>query len=319
MRVVFFGTPEFAIPSLKKLTEFGHDILAAFSQPDRPSGRGLKIQPTPVKQVAAALGIPVHQPAKLNTEEVKNRLVGLNPEIIVVAAYGKIIPKWMLELPHYGVINVHASLLPKYRGAAPINWAIINGEKISGVTIMQMDETLDTGDILMQEPVAIGPEETAGELHDRLALLGADLLCQTLAGLAAGAVRAIKQDSAQATMAPKIDRELGKIDWSRSAPAIHNLIRGLNPWPGAYAYLRGQMLHIWRSRVAPPPGGALAGNASAPCGQVAAVSSEEIVVRCGNADYLGLMELQRPGRKKLPAREFIHGVNIAVGELLSSG
>lgn len=315
MKIVFFGTPEFAVPSLRKLRESNHELLAVFSQPDKPSGRGLSVQPTPVRAFARRHGLPVYQPDKIkNNEQMRDLLAALRPDIIVVAAYGKILPKWLLDLPRYGAINVHASLLPKYRGAAPIHWAIINGEKHTGITIMQMEEQLDTGDILIQRAVDINPDETAGDLHDQLSVLGAELLCTALEAIEKGTVKPIKQDPALATFAPMIDRAIGKIDWRRRSDAIHNLIRGVNPWPGAYTIFKGETLHVWKSRpVAEAPE---IGNHKPEVGEVIRVDPNGVVVQCGESTFLSLLEFQRPNRKRLPVGDFINGVKIRVGDRL---
>ncbi|MBI1746830.1 MAG: methionyl-tRNA formyltransferase [Acidobacteria bacterium] len=313
MRLAFFGTPEFAIPSLAKLSEAGHRILMVVSQPDKPRGRGLKVIATSTKAWALAHDIPVFQPPKLNTDEVKQRLAALKPEVIAVAAYGKILPTWILDLPRYGALNVHASLLPKYRGAAPIPWAIIRGEGSSGVTIMQIDPGMDTGDILLQKAVAIGPYMTGGELHDQLAVLGADLLIQALEELPQGKLHPIKQDKALATMAPMLHRDDGKISWKNVAGDIHNLVRGLCPWPGSCTYWQGQPLHIWKTDLISVRAHEPAATSG---GQILEIGAGGIVVACGQGTLLRLLELQLPSRKRLPVHEFINGVKLQEGDML---
>lgn len=309
MRVIFFGSPSFAIPSFRKLREEGHEIIAVFTQPDKPAGRGLRPQSPPIKIEAERAGVPVHQPEKIDTEEVKEKIFDLAPEAIVVAAYGKILPKWLVEHPPRGSINVHASLLPKYRGAAPINWAIINGETCTGITIMRMDEGMDTGDIVLQRSASIGPEETAGELEQRLAELGAELLAEALRLIEKSEAEFRKQDHAQATYAPRLKPENGRIDWAKSARDLHNLIRGLNPSPGAFAFLRGKRVALWRSRPledAPSPGPR--------AGEIIRAGSDGILVACGQDTLLNLLELQMEGRRRLPAGDFVNGLRLRKGE-----
>lgn len=311
MRVVFFGTPQFAVPTLAALRAAGHEIVLLISQPDKPSGRGLKVAPTPTKQWASAHGVAVYQAPKVNNDEVRQRLAEASPDVIAVAAYGKILPKWILDLPRFGAINVHASLLPKYRGAAPIQWAIIRGETVSGVTIMQMDPGMDTGDILLQGSLPIGPYMTAGELHDQLSGLGAELLVAALDRIAQGTITPVKQDNAQATMAPMLGREAGKIAWEAPAAEVHNLVRGLNPWPGAFTTWRNERLQVWRTApIAAPPAASLAARS----GQIAAVGPYGLVVACGQGTFLTLLELQLPNRKRLTAREFVNGAKPEVGD-----
>src|SRR4051812_27578517 len=254
MRLVFLGTPAFAVPTLERIVEAGHEVVMVVTQPDRPRGRGGKSAAPPVKEAALRLGLPVYQPERVRRPEAVERLRQRAVDAMVVVGYGQIIPQVVIDLAPVGIINVHASLLPKYRGAAPIQWAIVNGETRTGVTTMRIDAGLDTGDMLLKAETEIDPEETAVELGKRLAVLGADLLVQTLSGLAACSIVPEKQDNAQATYAPLIKKEDGRLDWSQSALAIHNRVRGLQPWPGAFTTFRGQPLHIWRSRVAPGAG-----------------------------------------------------------------
>ncbi len=296
MRVIFMGTPDFAVPSLQKLLDRGDDVCAVFTQPDKPKGRGHKLQAPPVKELALQHGIPVYQPGTLRQEEVQNQLRALAPELIVVAAYGKMLPKAVLDLPKYGCINVHGSLLPKYRGAAPIQWAVINGDSVSGVTTMYMGEGMDTGDMLLKAETPIGPEETSGELFDRLKLLGADLLGETLDRLEQGTLERVPQCEDEATRAPMLSKELSQVDWTRPAREIHDLIRGLNPWPCAFATLNGKRLKLLSSRVREETG--------SPGGLFA--DKEGLSVFCGEGSLL-LTELQTENGKRMSGGEYLLG------------
>src|SRR5579883_1394925 len=273
MRLVFLGTPAFAVPTLEHIVEAGHQVLAVVTQPDRPRGRGQHPAPPPVKEAALRLGLPVSQPERIRRPEAVEHLRALEPEAMVVVGYGQIIPQSIIDIAPRGIINVHASLLPKYRGAGPIQWAILNGETRTGVTTMRIDAGLDTGDMLLKAETEIGPDETAIELGNRLATMGARLLVETLPGLAAGTIVPEKQDAAQATYAPLLKKEDGRIDWSRPAAAIHNQVRGLQPWPGAYTDFRGQKLHIWKTR-GPGAGG------QGPGGSI--LSLRPFIVGCGD-------------------------------------
>lgn len=249
MRVVFMGTPDFAVPSLQILLDHGYEVCAVYTQPDKPKGRGHKLQPPPVKELALQHQIPVFQPATLRKEEVQAEIRSWNPDVIVVVAYGKLLPKAVLDAPKLGCVNVHGSLLPQYRGAAPIQWTVLNGDKVAGVTTMFMAEGMDTGDMLLKAETPVGEEETSGQLFDRLKDLGADLLLETLQGLEAGTLTSVPQDEAQATRAPMLSKELSQVDWTKSAQQVHDLIRGLNPWPSAVSYLDGRKLKLHASRV----------------------------------------------------------------------
>jgi len=308
MKLVFCGTPEFAAPSLMKLAEAGFAIQLVITQPDRPSGRGMAVSPTPVKQLALSLGLPVVQPEKIkNNPEFQQQLSALKPDAIVVVAYGRIIPAWMLQLPPLGNINVHGSLLPKYRGAAPIQWAIANGEQVTGVTTMRIDEGLDTGDMLLKREEPIAADDTAVTVAPRLAQVGADLLVETLRGLERGEIKAVPQNDAEATLAPILKKEDGRIDFTRSAAEIHNRLRGFQPWPGAFTAFRGKGLKviaarpIAREKVAP---GTLA------------VASDRLLAGCGQGSSLELLQVQLEGKKPMPAREFVSGYRPAAGERL---
>jgi len=306
MRVVFFGTPEFAVPSLEALVREGHHVLAVVTQPDRPAGRGGELTSPPVKQGARRLGLEVRQPERIRDGEFIAWLRDLEPEAGVVVGYGKIIPPAIFEFPPHGFINVHASLLPRYRGAAPIEWALAHGETRTGVTTIRIDSGLDTGDILLQEATEIGPEETAEELRRRLAEMGARLLAETLRGLQAGTIVPRPQDHSQATLAPMLRKEDGRIDWSMRAGQIANRVRAFVPWPGAYTWLRGKLIHIWRAR---PAEGAPAG----PPGTLQAAEGR-LWASCGEQTVLEILELQQEGRKRMPAAEFLRGARLTENE-----
>lgn len=306
IRVVFMGTPEFARPSLLKLIEDGHNVVAVFTQPDKPKGRGYTLCPPPIKELAQRLSIEVYQPKTLRDDNVLETLQALAPDLIVVVAYGKLLPLKILTLPPFGCINVHASLLPKYRGAAPIQWAIINGEKVTGVTTMMMDIGLDTGDILLKKETPIGEDETAGELHDRLAVMGAELLSETLKRMAEGTFERVEQRHAFATYAPMIDKTLRDINWSQPAEQINNLIRGLSPYPTAATTLKGKLLKIYRAR---PVSGVV--------GLVGEVNTENgFVVCCGDNTALEFLEVQYEGGRRMSAEEFLRGHPIEYGTVL---
>jgi len=309
MRLVFLGTPAFAVSSLERVVEAGHQVLAVVTQPDRPRGRGQHPSPPPVKEAAARLGLPVHQPERVRLPEVVEFLRALEAEAMVVVGYGQIIPRAVIDLAPLGIVNVHASLLPKYRGAAPIQWAILNGETRTGVTTMRIDAGLDTGDMLLKTWTEIGPDENAVELGQRLAAMGADLLTETLADLAAGAIVPEKQDPSQATHARLLKKEDGVLDWSLPATAIHNRVRGLQPWPGAYTTFRGQTLHIWKSR--PAPWAPAPGPRPLAPGRILAV--KPLIVGCGSG-ALELVEVQREGRKRISAADFANGQRLAENE-----
>lgn len=314
MRLIFMGTPEFAVPSLVRLIEDGHKVAAVFTQPDKPAGRGNKLAPPPVKLEASRRGIPVYQPARIKTnEEARAVFEAEAVDACVVAAYGKILPPWMLEMPRLGSINVHASLLPKYRGAAPINWAIAQGERETGITIMQMDAGLDTGPMLARRAISIGETTTAPELTEVLAVLGAELLSETLPVIERGQASPVAQDDGQASYAPILKREDGLIDWQMSAEEIANRTRGFQPWPGTYTYFRGVRLMIWRASV-----GEAAGNpVGAKPGSVTMIDKSGITVATGGYAPLRIEELQIEGKKRLAARDFLNGVRISAGDSIS--
>jgi methionyl-tRNA formyltransferase len=303
IRTVFMGTPEFALSTMQGLIDFGLNLCAVYTQPDRPKGRGNKLAPPPVKELALKYDIPVYQPLKLRDPAVVEELRQLAPDLIVVVAFGQILPKGVLEIPKYGCINVHASLLPRYRGAAPINKAIIDGESETGVTTMYMDVGLDTGDMLIKRTTPIGEQETAGEVNARLARLGCEAMEETLRQLCAGTLVAQKQDDALTNYAPMLKKEDGCIDWQRSARQIHNQVRGLDPWPGAYTTLQGEVLKISRTAVEAGSG--------AP-GAVVSAAADGVRIACGEG-VLRVGELQLPGKKRLSAGDFLRGCPLAPG------
>jgi methionyl-tRNA formyltransferase len=303
-RVVFFGTPSFAVPSLRALLAGPDEVVGVVCQPDRPAGRGQHVQPPPVKALAQVRGLPVLQPTKLRGAEFATALRGCSPDLVVVAAYGRILPSAILELPRLGCINVHASLLPKYRGAAPIQWAILRGETSTGVTIMRMNERMDEGDILLQREIPILADETYGELQGRLADLGAETLMEALADLEAGKSAARAQDHAAATLAPMIDKADGAIDWTLSSDEIARRVRAFNPWPSAFTRLKGKLLKLHRAR-------ALAETTAAPPGTVLSTGAE---IRVATAEgVLAIDELQLEGRRRMLAREFARGGALSAG------
>ncbi|QOX80190.1 methionyl-tRNA formyltransferase [Trichlorobacter lovleyi] len=305
-RIIFMGTPEFACPTLQTLLDRNEELVAVFTQPDRPKGRGQKLQPTPVKELALRHGIPVHQPAKVRAPEVIEQIRALQPDLIVVIAFGQILPKALLEIPPQGCVNVHASLLPRYRGAAPLNWCIVNGETETGVTTMLMDVGLDTGPMLLKKATPISPDEDIQSLHDRMSQLGAALLGETLDGLKAGRIVPEAQDDSQSCYAPLLKKEDGLIDWQRPATTIHNQIRGLSVWPGAVTSLEGAPLKLYRSSV---------GQGTGAPGTIIAAGKSGIEVACGQ-DSLVIHELQAAGSKKMDAASFLAGHPLALGTLL---
>ena len=304
MRLVFLGTPEFAVPSLEQTVAAGHEVVAVFTQPDRPKGRGHKDAMPLVKEAALRLGIPVHQPERIRRPEVVEQLRSLAPEAMVVVGYGQIIPQAILDIPPRGIINVHASLLPKYRGAAPIQWAIARGEARTGVTTMKIDAGLDTGDMLLKWEAEIGPEETAAELGPRLAAAGAELLVKTLAELTV--IVPQKQDEAQASYAPILKKEDGRIDWSMRADEIVNRVRGLVPWPGCYGSLGGQRFHVWKARQA--EGVLQAGGLH--------VIGKRLYAGC-KGGAIELLEVQLEGKKRMTAAAFLNGYPLKESEVLA--
>lgn len=308
LNILFMGTPDFAVKSLDILIKNKYNIGAVITQPDRPKGRGKKLQPPPVKLRALEEGINVFQPERVKSIEAIEFLKDLNPDIIIVVAYGQILSKEVLELPDLGCINVHASLLPKYRGAAPINWCIIKGEKESGVTTMYMDEGLDTGDILLQESIGIGPHESAGQLHDRLAVIGAELLIKTLKDLNRNSLNRKTQEHSAATYAPPLDKDAGRINWNRDAQEIYNLIRGTDPWPGCYTLYRRRRMKIWAAKVLGD------GNRGAP-GEILEIEKEGLVVQTGGGKLL-IKEIQMPSSRRMSVEEYLRGNPINIYSVL---
>jgi methionyl-tRNA formyltransferase len=305
--LVFCGTPRFAVPTLEKLVAAGFRVHLVVTQPDRPKGRGLELVPSPIKESAIKLNLPITQPDRIKTnDEFRAQLSALKPDAIIVVGYGRIIPPWILALPPLGNVNLHASLLPKYRGAAPIQWAIARGETVTGVTTMRLDAGLDTGDILLQRELPIAPEDTAETLSPRLAVTGADLMVETLRGLQASSIQPRPQDHSRATLAPILKKEDGLLDFSRSAGEIFNRMRGFQPWPGAYTKFRGKHLQIVNAR---PAGDAL------PAAELR-VLADHLFVGCANYTSLELLELQLEGKKRTAARDFIHGYRLQAGEKL---
>ena len=313
MILVFCGTPRFAVPTLEKLVEAGHSLPLVVTQPDRPRGRGMEVAVSPVKDAAIRLGLSVLQPATIkNNSEFRDQLVATGADAIIVVGYGRIIPQWMIDLPRLGNLNLHASLLPKYRGAAPIQWAIANGESVTGVTTMRIDAGLDTGDILMQREISISAEDTAETLGPRLASIGADLMVETLRGLETGQVRPTPQDHSRATLAPILKKEDGRMDFSRSAKDLFNRLRGFQPWPGAFTMFKGKTLQVHRAQPAHSA-------AKLTPGEIA-VEGSRLLVGCGRDKDAGttleFIEIQLEGKRRMTAQEFINGYRPKSGDRL---
>jgi methionyl-tRNA formyltransferase len=301
-RLIFLGTPSFAVPTLESIVAAGYEVPCVITQPDRPSGRRQVLTPSPVKQAALRFGLPVYQPERIRRPEAVERLAALKPDAMVVVGYGQIIPQTVIDIPPHGIINVHASLLPKYRGAAPIQWAIANGETRTGLSTMRIDAGLDTGDVLLKAKTEIEPEENAIELGERLSRMGAALLIETLQRI--DTIVAEKQDPAQASYAPLLKKQDGLIDWRQAARAIHNRVRGFQPWPGAYTHFRGRQLHIWKSRVD-----------AERIGEAGMLLRDPLRVICGEGS-LELIEVQLEGRKRIAADAFANGQHIVENETL---
>jgi methionyl-tRNA formyltransferase len=307
LNLVFCGTPRFAVPTLEKLVDAGFRVHLVVTQPDRPKGRGLELVPSPVKQSALKLNLPITQPARIKTnDEFRTPLTALKPDAIIVVGYGRIIPQWMIDLPPLGNLNLHASLLPKYRGAAPIQWAIANGETVTGVTAMRIDAGLDTGDILLQQELAIEPDDTAETLAPRLASIGADLMVETLRGLQVGTVRPRPQDNAQASLAPILKKEDGLVDFYRSASEILNRIRGFQPWPGAYTKFRSKTLQIIKAKQ----------TTAALLPAELHLQADHLLVGCGHNTSVELLEIQLEGKRRSSAGDFVRGYRPHPGEKL---
>ena len=312
MKLVYMGTPDFAVPPLTALVEAGHEVAAVVTQPDKPKGRGKAVLMTPVKEKALSYGIPVYQPARVKKdEEFLKTLREINPDAIVVAAFGQILPKEILELPKYGCVNIHASLLPKYRGAAPIQWAVIDGEKESGITTMMMDVGLDTGDMLDRTVIPLAEDETGGSLFEKLSRAGGQLILKTLEALENGTAVRTKQPEEGATYAGMLDKSLGNIDWTQSAAKIERLIRGLNPWPSAYTGYKGKTMKLWAADV-------LEGTFEGVPGEIIKVEKERFLVRTGDG-ALAVKELQLEGKKRMDAASFLRGFSLEEGEILCQG
>lgn len=307
MKIVFMGTPDFAVPCLAEVIQRGHQVLMVVTQPDRPKGRGKKLTAPPVKELALRYNLPIIQPKKVRDPQIVEQLRVLKPDCIVVVAFGQILPKSILEIPPLGCINVHASLLPKYRGAAPINWAIINGEEISGVTTMYMDQGLDTGDMILKKQLMIG-EMTAGELYDQMAVLGADLLGETLSLIEKGKARRIPQIDSESSYAPIMDKNLGKIDWNKSAVDIYNLIRGVNPWPTAYTTYKGENFKIWESRIVDQ-------DCNGKPGQIIKANKDGLLV-CTGDKLLNIQVVQFQNSKRMTVDEYLRGHAIEENNIL---
>lgn len=308
MRIVFMGTPQFACPTLQMLLDRGENIVAVVTQPDRPKGRGQQLQPPPVKELAEKHAIPVFQPLKIKVPEAVEQIRAYATDLIVVVAFGQILPKALLDIPRHGCINVHASLLPRYRGAAPLNWCIINGETETGVTTMMMDVGLDTGDMLLKRSIPIHPDEDAASLHDRLALLGAETMAETLDLLAAGQLLPVKQDDSLSCYAPMLKKELGAIDWQKSPQEIKNLVRGITPWPGAYTRLDGKTLKLFSVQT---------GSAEGVPGTVLSAGKDGLEVACSGGSVI-FTDLQLEGKKRMSAADFLAGYRVAAGTVLKS-
>ncbi len=309
MILIFCGTPRFAVPTLEKLVAAGHSVPLVVTQPDRPRGRGMELVASPAKEAAMRLGIPVVQPTAIkNNEEFRSQLSTIKPEAIIVVGYGRIIPQWMIDLPRFGNLNLHASLLPKYRGAAPIQWAIANGETVTGVTTMRIDAGLDTGDILMQRELPILRDDTAETLGPKLASIGAELMIETLHGLERGDVQPAPQDHSRATLAPILKKEDGRIDFSRTADELFNRLRGFRPWPGAFTTFQNKTLQVHRAQTAqslvPLAAGAIA------------IEGTRLLSGCGQGTVLELLEVQIEGKRRMTAREFINGYRLKTGDRL---
>jgi methionyl-tRNA formyltransferase len=309
LNLVFCGTPSFAVPTLERLVAAGFHIQLVVTQPDRPKGRGLEVVASPIKQCALKLQLPIIQPETIkNNADFRDQLTAINPDAVIVVGYGRIIPQWMLDLPPLGNINLHASLLPKYRGAAPIQWAIAQGETITGVTTMKIDAGLDTGDILLQEKIPIAPDDTAETVAPKLAVVGANLIVATLHGMQAGNISPLPQDHTQSTLAPILRKEDGLIDFSRPAPEILNRMRGFQPWPGAYSKYRGKNLQVWKAasfdRTLSP--------------SELRVEGDHLLVGCGHSSTIEVLELQLEGKKRTSASDFIRGYRPMSGEKLGT-
>lgn len=302
MKIIYAGTPDFAVPTLERLYEENYPPNLVISQKDRRRGRGKKLQYTPVKKKAIDLGIEVFQPEDINSKNSIEKIKSINPDIIIVAAFGQILKKELLDIPRYGCINIHASLLPKYRGAAPINWAIINGEKDTGITIMDMEEGLDTGDIISQRSIPIEEDDDSQSLHDKLSVLGSELIIETITNITRGKYKKTSQDDSLSSYAPRIFRETGKIDWNTKGEDIFNLVRGLKPWPGTYSYYQDEVIKIHRVRIEPQI-------KKGEPGEIVKVDNSGIYVNCLD-NTIVIEELQFPNKRKMSTRDYLAGNSI---------
>ncbi len=307
MNIVFMGTPDFSVPCLQRLIDDGHNVSAVFTQPDKPKGRGHHMMPPPVKELAVKYNIPVYQPQKLRTSDAFEILTEINPELIIVVAYGQILPKNILDLPKYGCVNIHASLLPKYRGAAPIQWSVLDGEKKSGVTSMQMDVGLDTGDMLLTAETEIGKNDTAEDLHDKLSVMGAEVMSETIDLIMKGELKPQKQDDSLSTYAHMLSKDLSPINWNESAESVHNKVRGLYSWPCATAELDGKTIKIHKTL--------LAGKVNGTAGQVVE-SGKKLVVACGDGNGVEIVTLQAQGKKAMNSADYLRGNPVEKGIIL---
>ncbi len=314
MQLIFLGTPEFAVPSLRALVEAGHHVSAVYTQPDRPAGRGQKLTASAVKEAAIKLGIPVEQPRKVREPQVVEQLRAARPDAMVVVGYGQIIPQSILDIPPFGIINVHGSLLPKYRGAAPIQWAVANGETVTGVTTMRIDAGLDTGAMLLKAECPVGPDETAMALWERLAGMGAQLLVETMTGLEVGRIHPVQQNSAEASYAPILKREDGLVDWTQPATVIYNRFRGFQPWPGAWTCFRGGRFQLKEMRLA---GTAQNVDAQRRPGELVA-DGRRLLAVCGDGKSVEVLRVQLEGKAAVSAEAFLHGAKLQPGERLVS-
>jgi len=308
MRILFMGTPDFSVPTLECLANSRHEVIGVVTQPDKPKGRGNTLAMPPVKVKALELGIPVYQPVKIRSAEYVELLGELKPDVAVVIAFGQILTKEVLDIPVYGCVNIHASLLPKYRGAAPIQWAVINGEKETGITTMMMDEGIDTGDMLEKLVIAVDPKETGGSLFDKLSLAGSELILSTLDKLEQGTLRPTPQGEEHVSYVKMIQKSMGDIDWTLDAVSIERLIRGLNPWPSAYTRWNGRVLKIWDAEV-------LTEEYEGVCGQVAAIEKDRLLIKTGKGT-LAIRSLQPEGKKRMEADAFLRGYPVAEGTVM---
>jgi len=312
VRLVYMGTAEFAVPTLQRLATEGFSLVTVVTQPDRPSGRGQSVKASPVKRKAMELQLNVQQPSSLKNDDIRGYFENLQMDCIVVVAYGKILPSWLIGLPKYGVMNLHGSLLPRYRGAAPIQWAMANGDSETGVCTMQIDEGLDTGPVYLCEKTAIPPEESIQELSERLSILGSDLVVRTLHGIVSETLRATPQDDSRASLAPILRKSDGYVDWQFPAQKIHNRVRAFNPWPGALTRFRGETLKILKSKV----GQQIVGSAVNRSVGSIAVAKGSVTVECGDGSQLALVEVQLPARKPMSGSDFVNGMRVQSGERL---